>query len=144
MAHIELEDPADAASVGVVERGLRAFNDRHRADSGEHGFNVLLRDEGGAIVGGCVCFVRWHWLHVDLLWIDDAFRGRGFGTALLRAAESRAIALGCTKSRLDTASFQAQRFYEALGYRVFGRIDDYPPGHAIIYLWKDLTVTVIA
>lgn len=138
MRTVVVEDPASDASVEVIERGLRAFNDRHRADDPQRVFSVLLRDDEGAIVGGCVCIMRWHWLLVEYLWVAENFRGMGFGRALMHAAESWASAHGCTKARLDTASFQARRFYEALGYQVFGIIDDYPPGHSVIYLQKGL------
>lgn len=139
MPQIAIEDPALDLSIEVIESSLRAHNDAFRADEPRRVFNVMLRDDADTIVGGCVCILRWHWLHVELLWIAEAFRHRGFGRALMRAAEEWARARGCTKSRLDTASFQAQPFYESIGYRVFGTIHDYPPGHSVIYLQKDLT-----
>ena len=43
--------------------------------------------------------------------------------------ESEAARRGCHSSHLDTFDFQALGFYEKLGYRTFGELDDYPPGH---------------
>jgi hypothetical protein len=37
---------------------------------------------------------------------------------------------------LDTFTFKALKFYERLGYREFGRLDDFPPGHSRICLTK--------
>jgi hypothetical protein len=39
---------------------------------------------------------------------------------------------------LDTFSFQAPGFYQKLGYRVFGELVDFPPGHTRQYLTKRL------
>ena len=39
---------------------------------------------------------------------------------------------------LDTFSFQARRFYEKLGYVVFGELPDYPAGHSRYFLQKRL------
>jgi hypothetical protein len=39
---------------------------------------------------------------------------------------------------LATHSFQAPDFYQARGYVEYGRIEDYPLGHAQIHLVKTL------
>jgi hypothetical protein len=53
-------------------------------------------------------------------------------------AEAEAVRRGCHGAQLDTYSFQAQGFYEKLGYAVFGIVEDYPSGHSRIYLSKRL------
>jgi hypothetical protein len=45
---------------------------------------------------------------------------------------------GCIGARLDTWGFQAKPFYEALGYTVFGVLEDYPPGETEYLLAKRL------
>ena len=39
---------------------------------------------------------------------------------------------------LSTYSFEAPRFYEKLGYEIFGRLEDFPPGHTKFYMRKSL------
>ena len=78
------------------------------------------------------------WLQVDVLWVAAALRGRGEGARLMAAAEAYAAQKGCVGVVLDTFSFQARPFYERLGYRVFGQLDDYPPGHTRFYMEKRL------
>lgn len=58
--------------------------------------------------------------HVSDLVVDAGKRRRGIGRALLRAAEAWAKENGATEMRLNVWEFNqgAQRFYEALGYRV--------------------------
>lgn len=46
--------------------------------------------------------------------------------------------VGYTGVFLDTFSFQARPFYKRQGYRVFGSIEDHPPGHARQFLMKRL------
>ncbi len=80
----------------------------------------------------------WDWLDIAVLWLDERLRGEGHGTRLMRVAEDEAMRRGCVHSYLSTLSFQARGFYEGLGYRVIGRLDDYPPGHVKYWLRKDL------
>jgi GNAT superfamily N-acetyltransferase len=138
-ASISVESPAVAESTDAIWQGLRSFNLRHTTLPTPSPFNVVLRDDTGTIIAGCVCETRWHWLYVDILWVHESWRGQGIGTRLLDAAEAEARRRGCTKAHLDTISFQARPFYESLGWRVFGVLDDHPPGHTRYYLQKDLT-----
>ena len=45
---------------------------------------------------------------------------------------------GCTGIWLDTFTFQAPGFYEKLGFTVFGRLEDYPPGEARVFYAKQI------
>lgn len=141
MPTLDVEVPAAAASITEVTAGLRGFNVNHMAPVDPSPFNVVLRDDDGTIVGGCLCETRWNWMFVDVLWVGESHRGAGYGTKLLAAAEDEARRRGCTKAHLDTISFQARPFYEKLGWRLFGTLEDYPPGHTRYYLQKDLSQT---
>jgi len=57
-------------------------------------------------------------------------RRRGVGEALLRAAQDAAVAAGRSLLTLDTASADAERLYERLGWQRVGVIPDYA-------LWPD-------
>jgi GNAT superfamily N-acetyltransferase len=100
---------------------------------------IVLRDETGVIRGGVLGNVWASWLHVDVLWVDEDCRRRGWGTRLLEAAEAHARERGCTHAHLDTFGFQAgPRFYERVGYRIFGVLPDHPAGHTHYFLWRRL------
>jgi hypothetical protein len=72
--------------------------------------------------------------------------GRGFGPGarerMGHQADDRGRALrsreGCRGAFLDTHSFQARPFYEELGYKEFGVLEDHPPGHTHYWLTKKL------
>jgi GNAT superfamily N-acetyltransferase len=87
--------------------------------------------------------MRWWWtgrgcLEVGVLWLDAPLRRLGYGSRLLRRAEADARAAGCARVELHTFSFQARPFYEKQGYRVFGQLDDYPPGASAYWMVKEL------
>jgi hypothetical protein len=43
-----------------------------------------------------------------------------------------------TDSWLSTFSFQARPFYERLGYRLFGTLENYPERHSLFFVTKRL------
>jgi GNAT superfamily N-acetyltransferase len=82
--------------------------------------------------------LAFEWLFVNWLWVADAYRKHGVGSKLMSGAEAAAREAGCHAAYLDTFTFQAPKFYERLGYREFGRLDDFPPGHSRIWFSKAL------
>jgi GNAT superfamily N-acetyltransferase len=119
---------------------LYTFNMRTRNDWRFLDIAIFLRDTQDAIHGGILGGVWGGWLHIEILWISDAYRHLGRGDQLIRAAEAEARAFGATGAYVETFSFQARPFYERHGYRIVGRIDDYPPGETYYFLSKSLEV----
>ena len=134
--HLSVERDASDGDVEIVQAGLRAFNVARIGDPGEEPVRIFLRDDDGRIVGGLLGHIRWRWLYVAKLWIDDAHRGGGRGRELMSAAEALARSRGCLGSYLDTFEYQARPFYEKLGYVLFGTLDGYPPGYRQYHLVK--------
>jgi GNAT superfamily N-acetyltransferase len=135
---LAIEDAPAEADVEAVRAGLIAFNLRHTTDDAYRRLAAFLRDEAGRVVGGLVGETYWGWLHVDLLWVSEELRGRGYGSRLLAAAEAEAVRRGCGHAYLDTLGFQAPDFYRKRGYRLFGEPDDFPAGHRRYFLAKRL------
>lgn len=93
---------------------------------------------GTGIVGGADGHTHWGWLRVSHLWVAESLCGGGLGRRLMHAIEDAGRGRGCRGAWLDTFSFQAPGFYAAIGYRPFGDLGDYPPGHTRHYLCKPL------
>ena len=94
-------------------------------------------DGDGNIIAGCVAYVyQWGCLYVDDLWVDEKYRRRELGSALLHAVEDIGISKGCYLSYLDTGDFQAKPFYLKHGYTVFGTVKNNPVGHEDYVLFK--------
>jgi GNAT superfamily N-acetyltransferase len=105
---------------------------------------LLLRNPGSdAIIGGLWGVSYWRWLFVDLLFVPEAHRGQGPGTALLQQAEDKARERGCIGVWLLSFSFQAPQFYRRHGYTAFGSIEAYPPGHSCTYFVKRLDLPAL-
>ena len=137
MSTIELEitDRPSAEETDLVFRQLVGFNEAQTGPACARELAVLARG-GNELVAGLLGFTHWNWLHIRYLWVAETFRHQGFGRRLVLAAEQEARLRGCKHAHLDTFSFQAVPFYERLGYSVFGRLEDYPPGHTKVFLQK--------
>ncbi|PZO01808.1 MAG: GNAT family N-acetyltransferase [Hyphomicrobiales bacterium] len=128
-----------AATRDAVVAGLSAYNASVVGSRNSVPLALSLRDDDGVIVGGLIGELKWQWLHVDLLWIDDAHRGKGHGEALVAMAENTARDHGARGVYLSTMSLQAPDFYPKLGYRQYGVMEDYPVvGHRIHHFAKAL------
>ena len=96
-------------------------------------------DEEGNIIAGCLAIMHcWNVVAVDILWVDEQYRGQRLGSVLLGEVEREAMEKGCHLVHLDTYDFQAKGFYEKNGYSVFGTLEDCPKGHIRYYLKKSL------
>jgi len=99
---------------------------------------IFLRDTHDEIIAG---LYGWTWgrcCEIKSLWVHEHWRGKGLGRRLLTAAEDEARARGSAQMVLTTHSFQAPDFYRRFGFEPAGYIEDYPEGHRLIYLRKQL------
>ncbi len=101
------------ALKGVLIRALRSSQDVY-----------LCVEIESAIVGFCTLAIRnslWQEARIGTiaeLIVDEAFRKRGIGTALLGTMIDKARQKGCTRIELDSAFDReaAHRFYEKSGF----------------------------
>lgn len=115
-----------AVTREAVLAGLSAHNASRVGPRNTELLALSVRDDAGTIVGGLIGELKWEWLYVELLWIDDAHRGAGHGEALLAMAEQTARDHGAKGVFLGTMSIQAPGFYPKLGYREYGLLENYP------------------
>jgi GNAT superfamily N-acetyltransferase len=99
---------------------------------------IVVRDADGHVEGGIVGRTQWGWLLVEIFALPEGRRGQGLGQRLLQMAEDEARRRGCHHAYLTTMSWQAKPFYEKLGYREYGRLDDFPTGHCRHHMMKAL------
>ena len=127
-----LSDEAEPETRRTIHEEIKAFNNavsqHHRVirGAGARPLQITVRDGQGQLLGGLVGDTYWGWLDIDDLWLHESLRGLGYGRRLMAMAETEALARGCSRTFVRTFSFQARGFYEQLGYRVVGRLDDYP------------------
>jgi GNAT superfamily N-acetyltransferase len=131
-------DNPEESAWGIIGRGVGSYN---RQEAGDDKFQRLcfgLHAPDQEIVGGVIGEVYWEWFYLDLLWVKEELRGRGYGHRLLTIAEQEARQCGAKNVYLDTFSFQAPDFYIQHGYQVFGELQDFPPGYQRYFLTKQL------
>lgn len=98
----------------------------------------FLAFDNDKLMGGAIGFVQYNWYFLDLLYIDEEYRGQDIGTNLLKQIEEFARRENLTGVRMETWDFQARGFYEKNGYEVFAEIKDCPPETICYFLKKEI------
>jgi len=135
---IHLIDQPDEQLRQAIRVPLVEFNEAQATPAGDAPLAVALRDGDSTVVGGLWGDTRDGWLVIHHLAIPARLRLQGLGTSLMQLAESAAIARGCHGAWVGTFDYQARGFYERLGYEVFGHLPNYPAGHTLFFMRKDL------
>ncbi len=136
---VALVDQPDPKHVSAVRAGLSAYNVRKMPELlnlPDVEIAVFLRDEHDIIQGGAVAEVDWGMFYVDLLWVQDGLRGQDYGKALMHTIEQTALDYGIPHIYLMTTDFQALPFYQHIGYKIFGTLQNRPKGYQYYYLCK--------
>ena len=113
--------PEDALTP--LRNKLRAFNETSLKSGIKKQFFITATDADKAEIGSIYVRIRYDWLYIHMLWVDETCRGQGVGTLLINAVEDEARALGIRRSRLSTADFSPGfSLYQKLGYQVFAEV----------------------
>ena len=101
---------------------------------------IYALNDDGKVIGGLIG--RTHsirdWFEVSVIWVKENVRGRGIGRQLMALSEQEAVSRGCRYARLATSDYQAPGFYPKLGYELYGKLENCPPGVTCFYYRKDL------
>lgn len=97
--------------------------------------NLVGRDSSKNVIGGIMCNTYLMCMDIDVLWVDESYRGKGLGFKLLSEAERIAKEAGCIYAFTNTYSFQAPSFYKRQGYELYGVLDDFP-NNICLYRFK--------
>jgi GNAT superfamily N-acetyltransferase len=134
-------DPyAGGAQREIVEEIINRRNVRLTGHDDWYPVAFFVKTDEGEILGGLLGNIWAKWLYIATLAVREPFRGKGYGTELMRRAERYALERGCTDTWLSTFSFQARPLYERLGYALFGALENYPEGHSLSFMTKRLAV----
>jgi len=121
----------------IVRAGIIDFNDKmlhYKSKS----LSIFLKDTENSIHGGILTWLDTVSIYIDILWIEESLRGKGYGSKLLHAAENEGRKHGCQYCTLDTFGFQAEAFYMKNGYERLGEIKNYIRDYSRIFLRKKL------
>ncbi len=122
--------------LGFLEDRIYEFNCAQTGQDDGQQFAFFIRNEQQEIIAG---ISGWTWARaceIRTLWVHADWRGHGYGSALLEAAEKEARAHGSQVIFLSSHSFQAPAFYQKHGYELAWQLEDFPPGHQYGFLIK--------
>lgn len=126
----------------LVDDGIVKYNASKVPFTQEPSFvsiNRVIKDVNEEVLAGINTLLYcWNCLYIDVLWIKEEHRNKGYGTVLLNEIEKISKEKGCNLIHLDTFDFQAKDFYIRHGYEVFGVLDDCPKGHKRYYMKKSI------
>ena len=75
---------------------------------------------------------------MHVVWVEESLRRRGLARALMEEVEREARRRGCRLVMGLTYDVLTGDYYERLGYRTVGVIEDCPAGTATRWYCKDL------
>jgi len=123
----------DAIEVHLYEHNSRATG---RHDGRDLGF--VIRDDAGQMVGVAAGYTWASTSELRQMWIDEAYRGRGYGRALIDAFVEEACSRGVRRIWVASHDFQAPGMYEKAGFQRVAEFEGWPEGHVNVVLCKTL------
>jgi GNAT superfamily N-acetyltransferase len=103
------------------------------------GLGFVIRDEMGQMIGVAAGFTWSGTSKFKQMWIDEAYRGRGYARALLNAFIEEACSRGVCRIWVASYDFQAPAFYEKAGFKRIAEFEGWPEGHINVILCKTLS-----
>ncbi len=135
-----ITNPSDE-EMKEFQKGLETYN-MEKTDgefnSPKEWLSLVLKDNDGNIVGGIMTSTLYWIQYLEVLWVDDKYRGLGYGRDLVLESEKLAKENGCITSQTYTFSFQAPEFYQAIGYKLIATYDGYVNDITELILMKRL------
>ncbi|MEM0955105.1 MAG: GNAT family N-acetyltransferase [Pseudomonadota bacterium] len=122
-------------TAGFAEHSAQA----NAPDFSKQRLSWVINDAQSQLQAALTADLLWDWLYIDELWVNPNLRGQGLGQQLMAAAEDFAKTEQLQGVWLWTQSWQAEGFYNALGYEEFARFENFPRGHRRIGFRKTLT-----
>jgi len=123
----------------VFHKGLEDYNLSQtdgEFNSPQPWISLVLKDHKGTVVGGVLTSTLYWTQYLEVLWVDQKYRGLGLGRDLIMEAHRLAKKQGCVSSHTYTFSWQAPDFYQAVGYSLIATYDGYHEGITELILMK--------
>jgi ribosomal protein S18 acetylase RimI-like enzyme len=124
--------------LDAVEGRLYEYNRTATGRDDGEGIGFVLRDDAGRTVGVAAGYTWAGVSEIKQMWVDDAYRGRGYGRALLDAMIVEARRRGVLRIWVASYDFQAPGMYEQAGFKRMAEFEGWPEGHVNVILCRTL------
>ncbi len=139
---IEKDDKKDAE--GYVRFNLHKYNQKNceyisKNSSYAHNNKIngdFIIYDNDNVIGGVLGHIIYGWYHLTDFYINEKYRKQGFGSKVIENIEQFARKNNALGVKIDSWDFQAPKFYQKLGYSIWGSFNDCPPGTVHYYLYK--------
>ena len=122
--------------VEIIENKLSAFDETYITYKMNGQIQLGIEEDGKLIAGLDVCVTCFKILYVSTVFVDEAYRRKGYGKLLVSEMEKRAKEMGLNTIRLDTFGWQGKEFYESLNYEVVGSYENTIDGYMEYFFMK--------
>lgn len=135
-ARVQPRHDLTPTEIDAIEDRLYEHNSAATGRDDGEGLGFVIRDDDGRTVGLTNGYT---WAGVSesrQMWVDPAFRGRGYGRALLDAMVAEAKRRGVSRVWVASYDFQAPGMYERAGFKRMAEFADWPVGRVNVILCK--------
>lgn len=127
------------SQMNEIETQLDEFDQKHITYKMEGSISIGIEHNGQIIAGLNACITAFKILYVSTVFVQEDFRRKGLGRAMMSKMECEAKKIGVDIIRLDTFDYQGVDFYKALDYKIVGHYTNETDNFAEFFLIKYLT-----
>jgi len=136
--HLETRHDLTPNEVDAIEDRLYEHNSQATGRHDGQGLGFVIRNEAGQMVGVAAGYTWAGISELKQMWVDKAYRGRGYARALLDAFVDEARGRGARRIWVASYDFQAPGMYEKAGFKRMTEFEGWPEGHVNVVLCKTL------
>jgi GNAT superfamily N-acetyltransferase len=137
-AHIEARHDFSPIEIDAIEKCIYDYNQRATGRDDARGLVFVIRDEAGRTIGAAAGYSWAGTSELKQMWVDEAYRGRGYARALLNAFVDEAASRGVRRIWVASYDFQAPGMYEKAGFKRVAEFARWPEGHSNVVFCKTL------
>ena len=128
--------------LDAIEDRLYDHNSRATGRHDGRGLGFVIRDNAGQMVGVAAGYTWAGTSELQQMWIDAAYRERGYARALISAFVEEACSRGVRRIWVASHDFQAPRMYEKADFKRVAEFEGWPEGHVNAVLCKTLHYSI--
>ena len=137
-APIQPQHDLSPTEIDEVEEWIYNYNRRAIGRNDARGLGFVIRDEAGRTIGVAAGYSWAGTSELKQMWVDEAYRGRGYARELLSAFVAEAANRGVRRIWVASYDFQAPGMYEKAGFKRVAEFAGWPEGHSNVVLCKTL------